>query len=146
MTEDLKELFQTEPDSTILVRAKEFYDHIQIVDRLKGELEKAQEKKDDSEAILFQAMENAGLDLVRSPELGITFFQRFDFYASIEAARKSEGYAWVRELGFGDLIYETINARTFSAFIKDLRNQNENLELPEYVNTTTKKKVGRRKK
>ena len=144
MTEDLKELFQTEPDSTVLARVKEFYDHIQIVDKLKGELEKAQEKKDDAEAILFQTLENAGLELVRT-EFG-TFFQRFDFYASIEAARKSEGYAWVRELGFGDLIYETINARTFSAFIKDLRAQNENLELPEYVNTTTKKKVGRRKK
>jgi len=143
-SEDLKQLFEDKPDSVLKARIKEFYVKLTEVNRLKKELDEAQDHKTEAEDILFQTLEDKGLELVRTEDG--TFYQRFDFFASFDPTQKDKGYDWVRDLGFGDLIYETINARTFSAFIKDLRKKDENLELPEFVQMHTKKRVGYRKK
>ena len=144
MTEPTTEFGDT-GDKNIEPRAKDFFDCAQEVKDLKKQLEKAQERKNAAEEILIQTLENASLSMARVDPLGVFFF-RFEFYASIEAEKKSEGLDWVRDLGHGDIIKENIHAQTFSSFIKELMAEDENIELPEFVSTNTKKRIGYRKK
>jgi len=125
-------------------RVKDFYDRAQEVTDLKHQLEEAQGRKIQAEELLIQTFDDAGITAVKTAEGN--FFFRSEFYASIEAAKKSEGHDWVRELGHEDLIKESINARTFSSFIKELIAEDENIELPEFVNTNRKTRIGYRRK
>lgn len=131
-------------DENIQPRAKDFFDCAQEVKDIKKQLEEAQDRKNKAEEILVQTFDDAGITAVRTAEGN--FFFRFEFYASIEAAKKSEGFSWVRELGHEDLIKESIHAQTFSSFIKELLAEDEDIELPEFVSTHTKKKIGYRRK
>jgi len=146
MTDDITTSFGANNVDTdkLHPRVKDFYDCAQKVTDLNQQLEKAQERKTKAEEILVQTFEDAGITAVKTAEGN--FFFRFEFYASIEAEKKSEGLDWVRDLGHEDLIKESINARTFSSFIKELMAEDENIELPEYVNTNKKKRIGYRRK
>lgn len=53
--------------------------------------------------------------------------------ASAVAGRKEELFAALREQGFGDLVYETVNANSLSAFVKEQMLGNED-ELPRWLN------------
>lgn len=68
--------------------------------------------------------------------------------ASAIAGSKEEFYANLRQQGYGDLIYETINANSLSSFIKEQISENEN-SLPDWldglVNVYEKTSVGVRK-
>ena len=143
MTEPTTEFGDT-TDKNIEPRAKDFFDCAQKVKDLKKEWEDAKKDRDKAEETLVQTLENAGLSQART-DLGIFFF-KFGFHASIEAAKKLEGFDWVRELGHGDIIKENIHAQTFSSFIKEMMDEDEDMELPEFVTTFTKKGIGYRRK
>ncbi len=68
--------------------------------------------------------------------------------ASAAAGRKDELFTALREAGFGDLVYETVNANSLSAFVKEQTAENEDL-LPQWldglVNVFEKTTVGVRK-
>ena len=68
--------------------------------------------------------------------------------ASAAAGRKDELFAALREAGFGDLVYETVNANSLSAFVKEQTTENEDV-LPQWldglVNVFEKTTVGVRK-
>ena len=68
--------------------------------------------------------------------------------ASAAAERKEELYDALRSGGFGDLIYETVNANSLSAFVKEQMLENMNT-LPDWldglVNLYEKATVGVRK-
>ena len=68
--------------------------------------------------------------------------------ASAAAERKKELFDALRSSGFGDLIYETINANSLSAFVKEQIAENMNT-LPDWldglVNLYEKATVGVRK-
>ena len=68
--------------------------------------------------------------------------------ASAAADRKVELFAALREAGFGDLVYETVNANSLSAFVKEQTTENGD-NLPEWldglVNVFEKTTVGVRK-
>ncbi|MEA4915891.1 MAG: hypothetical protein VB061_15095 [Christensenella sp.] len=68
--------------------------------------------------------------------------------ASAAAGRKDELFAALREAGFGDLVYETVNANSLSAFVKEQTAENEDV-LPQWldglVNVFEKTTVGVRK-
>ena len=68
--------------------------------------------------------------------------------ASATAGRKDELFAALREAGFGDLVYETVNANSLSAFVKEQTAENEDV-LPQWldglVNVFEKTTVGVRK-
>ena len=53
--------------------------------------------------------------------------------ASAAAERKEELFDALRSSGFGDLIYETINANSLSAFVKEQIAENMNT-LPDWLN------------
>lgn len=68
--------------------------------------------------------------------------------ASAVAGRKDDLFEALREAGFGDLIYETVNANSLSAFVKEQTAENEDV-LPDWldglVNVFEKTTVGVRK-
>ena len=68
--------------------------------------------------------------------------------ASAVAGSKEDLYAALREQGFGDLVYETVNANSLSSFVKEQIGENED-ELPDWldglVNVFEKTTVGVRK-
>ena len=51
-------------------------------------------------------------------------------FASIIAEKRPQAFQWLRDNGYGDIIQETVNASTLSAFAKTLL-ETENKELPE---------------
>lgn len=53
--------------------------------------------------------------------------------ASAMAGRKDELYSALKENGFGDLIYETVNANSLSAFVKEQISENQDT-VPEWLN------------
>lgn len=68
--------------------------------------------------------------------------------ASATAGRKDELFAALRKAGFGDLVYETVNANSLSAFVKEQTAENGDA-LPAWlaglVNVFEKTTVGVRK-
>ena len=52
--------------------------------------------------------------------------------ASAAAGRKDELFAALRAAGFGDLVYETVNANSLSAFVKEQTTENGDI-LPEWL-------------
>ena len=68
--------------------------------------------------------------------------------ASAAAGKKEELFAALRAAGFGDLVYETVNAHSLSAFVKEQTMENEDV-LPGWleglVNVFEKTTVGVRK-
>lgn len=53
--------------------------------------------------------------------------------ASAVAGSKEELYTVLREQGYGDLVYETVNANSLSSFVKEQIGENEDV-LPEWLN------------
>ena len=68
--------------------------------------------------------------------------------ASAAAGKKEDLFAALRAAGFGDLVYETVNANSLSAFVKEQTMENEDV-LPGWleglVNVFEKTTVGVRK-
>ena len=68
--------------------------------------------------------------------------------ASAAAGRKDELYDALKQIGFGDLVYETVNANSLSAFVREQIAENDDA-LPEWldglVNVFEKTSVGVRK-
>ncbi|SDN06809.1 hypothetical protein [Acetanaerobacterium elongatum] len=63
---------------------------------------------------------------------GTMFYLSSTVRASAVAGRKDELYTALREQGFGDLVYETVNANSLSAFVKERMSENEDA-LPAWL-------------
>lgn len=68
--------------------------------------------------------------------------------ASAAAGKKDELYDALKQIGFGDLVYETVNSNSLSAFVREQIAENDN-RLPDWldglVNVFDKTTVGVRK-
>ena len=53
--------------------------------------------------------------------------------ASAVAGRKDELYSALKENGFGDLVYETVNSNSLSAFVKEQISENQDI-VPDWLN------------
>lgn len=53
--------------------------------------------------------------------------------ASAMTGRKDELYSALKENGFGDLVYETVNANSLSAFVKEQISENQDT-IPAWLN------------
>jgi len=78
---------------------------------------------------------------------GTTFYLQTKTYASIRPEFKQQVYDWLKTNGFESLVYETVNAQRFSAFVKELLEEEDELprELKDKVNVFEKITVGVRK-
>ncbi|EPR07995.1 hypothetical protein L323_18590 [Ruminiclostridium papyrosolvens C7] len=63
---------------------------------------------------------------------GTMFFLTTTTRASALSEKKTELYEVLKEKGFGDLVYETVNANSLSAFVKEQTSENEDL-LPDWL-------------
>jgi len=52
--------------------------------------------------------------------------------ASAAAGKKDELYSLLKKNGYGDLVYETVNANSLSAFVKEQMAENDDL-LPDWL-------------
>lgn len=64
---------------------------------------------------------------------GTTFYLHSEQYASVVAGAHDELHLRLREHGFGDIIKESVNVRTLTAFVKEQSAATENEELPEWM-------------
>jgi len=128
---------------------------LELADRLrelKGQKKQLQEAEKQVNAEL-EKTEQELADLMVQEETqnftraGQLFYLQTKTMASPIAERKQEVYAWLKEHGYGDLVYETVNSNSFSAFVKELMEEEGELpeDLAELVNIHEKTTVGMRK-
>ena len=140
-SKDLTKLFTEgdKPTPELQQHVQEFHDLIVKERTIKEELAKISEKRMVAEQTLYASLENANFEMIRTND---GTFSRSDlFFANIAPGRKEEGYKWLEELGYGDLIQTTVNAKTFSSFIRDLKKSDKFMELPDFINSGIKKKI-----
>lgn len=63
---------------------------------------------------------------------GTVFYLTTTTRASAMAEKKAELYKSLKDNGYGDLIYETVNANSLSAFVKEQTAENDDL-LPDWL-------------
>lgn len=78
---------------------------------------------------------------------GRTFYVTTKVFANAVPERKVELFAWLKDNGFGDLVTETVNANTLSAWVREQLADSDQLpeDLQELINVYEKTTVGIRK-
>ena len=94
------------------------------------ELKEITEEMDRVDAILAQRM--ADTETQNFTRNGTMFCLTSTTRASAAAGRKDELFAALREAGYDDLIYETVNANSLSAFVKEQTTENGDA-LPQWL-------------
>ncbi len=90
--------------------------------RLEDELKAIGLEIDCVDACLAQRMADA--ETQNFTRNGTMFCLTNTTRASATAGRKDELFAALREAGYGDLVYETVNANSLSAFVKEQTTEN----------------------
>ena len=115
-------------------------------DALNAELKELQEQIYQTEKVLSEEMINN--EVQKFTLDGYTYYLNTRTKASPFAEFKKEVYQWLKDNGYGDLVYETVNANSFSAFVsKDLLAEVDELpkELQGKVNVYEQITIGMRK-
>jgi len=86
---------------------------------------------DKTEYALVQLM--AETETQNFTRAGTMFSLTTKTHASAVAGHKDELYSALKENGFGDLVYETVNANSLSAFLKEQIAENQDT-VPEWLN------------
>jgi len=102
----------------------------------------------------IEALENDISQLMIEEEMqsfnraGMIFYLNTKLYASAIPDRKDVLFKALKEEGYGDLVYETVNANSLAAFVREQIEENDE-ELPEWlkglVSTYEKVNVGMKK-
>ena len=98
--------------------------------RLEDELKTVGLEIDRVDAVLAQRMVDA--ETQNFTRNGTMFCLISMTRASAAAGRKDELFEALREAGYGDLVYETVNANSLSAFVKEQTTENGDA-LPEWL-------------
>jgi len=64
-------------------------------------------------------------DMPKFTRNGRTFYLSMKLLASILPDKKAECYEWLKENGYGTLVIETVMAQTLTAFVKELRGDDD---------------------
>lgn len=75
-------------------------------------------------------MDAMGVDMIRVPEIARSFSRQPKMSASF--VDKEKGFQWLRDIGMGDVIQETVNAGTLTAFVRNMMLE-EGIDPPEDV-------------
>jgi hypothetical protein len=98
--------------------------------RLEDELKAVGIEIDRVDAVLAQRM--ADTETQNFTRNGTMFCLTSTTRASATAGRKDELFEALREAGYGDLVYETVNANSLSAFVKEQTAENDD-SLPQWL-------------
>lgn len=114
------------------------YEFAEQLKRLREEKKDAEQRVKDINAEIDKT-EYALVQLMAKTETqnftraGTMFSLTTKTRASAMAGRKDELYSALKENGFGDLVYETVNANSLSAFVKEQIAENQN-NVPGWLN------------
>lgn len=75
-------------------------------------------------------LESMGIDKVRVPELERSFYILRKYSAS--TVDREKAINWLKDNGHGDIVQETVNASTLTAFLKDMVLE-ENIDPPDDI-------------
>lgn len=79
------------------------------------------------------SMQMAETETQNFTRAGTMFTLTTKIRASAVAGRKEELYAALKENGYNDLVYETVNANSLSAFVKEQISENQDT-IPDWLN------------
>ena len=114
------------------------YELAEQLKQLRGEKKDAEQRVKDINAEIDKT-EYALVQLMAETETqnftraGTMFSLTTKTRASTVAGHKDELYFALKENGFGDLVYETINANSLSAFVKEQIAENQD-NVPDWLN------------
>jgi hypothetical protein len=97
---------------------------------LELQLENAKASERNAEQALMEAMLEQGLDSFKA--LGVSITRGEDIRPSVLAEDRPKQMEWLREIGAGNLISETVNAQSFGALVRNDYIK-ENKPLPEFI-------------
>lgn len=119
-------------DKMTIEEAVKFYFQLKSAyDLLDGERKRVYNTLDAlNKAVLPDRLDDAGMDLIRLPELERSFYIVPKMSASI--VDKEKGYAWLIKNNLGELITETVNAGTLAAAMKKMIEE-KNTQPPEDI-------------
>lgn len=113
----------------------------ELAERLKQLREKkkaAEQQLKDVHAEIAQteyqlSMQMAETETQNFTRAGTMFALTTKIRASAVAGRKEELYVALKENGYNDLVYETVNANSLSAFVKEQISENQDT-IPDWLN------------
>lgn len=122
IVEELKDVFD-KASSDPTVEASKLAEMLLLVTEVHQEIDKSVKivygvKDRMNKHVMPTRMEEMGVDMLRIPELGRSFSRQQKMSATF--VDKERGFDWLREIGQGDLITETVNAGTLTSFCRNL--------------------------
>ena len=98
---------------------------------LNNELKSINEEIEKTEYELIEEMLNN--EIQNFTHDGTMFYITTKVYANPEPTTKDTLFKKLKEYGYENLVYETVNSNTFSAFVREQMDENDK-ELPEWLN------------
>ena len=121
-------------------------DLIQEITNLKNLKERLDFKKDELKEIqkaydvmrletIPQMCEEAGVEGMKVEGVG-SLILTGDMYVNIPAASREDTHTWLRDMGYGDLIKETVNSSTLKSWAKGMVERGDDLPDEEMIKMT----------
>ena len=119
------------------MQTQNMYELAEQLKQLREKKKAAEQQLKDVRAEIVQteyqlSMQMAETETQNFTRAGTMFALTTKTRASAMAGRKDELYAALKENGYGDLVYETVNANSLSAFVKEQIAENQDT-VPEWL-------------
>lgn len=117
------------------MQTQNMYELAEHLKQLREEKKNAEQRLKEINAEIEQADYQLSMLMAETQNFtraGTTFALTTKIRASAVAGRKEELYAALKENGCGDLVYETVNANSLSAFVKEQIAENQDT-VPEWL-------------
>lgn len=120
------------------MQTQNMYELAEQLKQLREKKKEAEQQLKDIHAEIAQteyqlSMQMAETETQNFTRAGTMFSLTTKTRASAVAGRREELYAALKENGCGDLVYETVNANSLSAFVKEQIAENQDT-VPEWLN------------
>ena len=120
------------------MQTQNMYELAEQLKQLREKKKAAEQQLKDIHAEIAQteyqlSMQMAETETQNFTRAGTMFALTTKTRASAMAGRKDELYAALKENGYGDLVYETVNANSLSAFVKEQIAENQDT-IPDWLN------------
>lgn len=117
------------------MQTQNMYELAEQLKQLREKKKAAEQQLKDIHAEIAQTEYQLSMQMAETQNFtraGTMFALTTKIRASAVAGRKEELYAALKENGCGDLVYETVNANSLSAFVKEQIAENQNT-VPEWL-------------
>ena len=101
-----------------------------------NQAQKSKDAKADARKGLQEAMEDAGLDSIKTDE-GPSCSLAVNISASYDKTESEALFQWLRETGNEDAIVTEVKTQTLSAIVREMMENGEEEQIPDFVRRTT---------